>query len=119
MLFNSAISMLSSVGIMMQMGALTQRTPFCCWTWPSALIRAYTQTSTADCIPCLPCERAAKERMPPILMTTLTMAFGMVSPALAVTESLVQRAPMDQAVIGGAITSSLPVVYCYLDDFQQ
>lgn len=69
--------------------------------------------------PGLPCERASKERMPPILMTALTMAFGMVPPVLAVTEGPVQRAPMDQAVIGRAITSSLPVVYRYLDDFQQ
>ena len=65
---------------------------------------------------------AAKARLPPILMTTLAMVFGMIPLAFALTEGSEQRAPMGQAVIGGVITSSLltlvvvPVMYCYMDN---
>ncbi len=58
-------------------------------------------------------------------MTTLSMNFGMVPLALAISEGSEQRAPMGQAVIGGVITSSVltlvvvPVMYCYMDDLAQ
>ncbi|MDQ3271726.1 MAG: efflux RND transporter permease subunit, partial [Pseudomonadota bacterium] len=69
--------------------------------------------------------QASRDRLRPILMTTLAMIFGMVPLAFALTEGSEQRAPMGQAVIGGVITSSLltlvvvPVTYCYLDDLAQ
>ena len=64
-------------------------------------------------------------RLRPIVMTTLAMIFGMLPVALALGEGGGFRAPMARAVIGGLITSTLltlivvPVVYTYLDDFEQ
>ena len=69
--------------------------------------------------------QANRDRLRPILMTTLAMIFGMVPLAFALSEGSEQRAPMGQAVIGGVITSSLltlvvvPVIYVYLDDLGQ
>jgi HAE1 family hydrophobic/amphiphilic exporter-1 len=62
-------------------------------------------------------------RLRPIIMTTMSMIFGMLPLAFALGEGAEQRAPMARAVIGGLITSTLltlfvvPVVYSLLDDF--
>lgn len=127
MMFNSAISMFSIIGIVMLMGLVTKNAILLV----DFAIRAQGEHTDehGQLHPGLPREQAllmaAKVRLRPILMTTLAMVFGMVPLAFAVTEGSEQRAPMGQAVIGGVITSSLltlvvvPVVYCYLDDFQQ
>jgi len=66
---------------------------------------------------------AGEIRFRPIMMTTLSMIFGMLPTALALGEGGEFRAPMARAVIGGLITSTIltlvvvPVVYTYLDDF--
>ena len=66
---------------------------------------------------------AGEIRFRPIMMTTLSMIFGMLPTALALGEGGEFRAPMARAVIGGLITSTLltlivvPVVYTYLDGF--
>jgi len=124
LLFNSAMSMFSVIGVLMLMGLVTKNAILLV----DFAIRAREDSIDArgQRIPGL--ERsaalllAAKVRLRPILMTTLAMIFGMVPLAFALTEGSEQRAPMGQAVIGGVITSSLltlvvvPVVYCYLDD---
>jgi len=124
LLFNSAMSMFSVIGVLMLMGLVTKNAILLV----DFAIRAREDSVDArgQRIPGL--ERsaalllAAKVRLRPILMTTLAMIFGMVPLAFALTEGSEQRAPMGQAVIGGVITSSLltlvvvPVVYCYLDD---
>ncbi len=127
MMFNSAISMFSIIGIVMLMGLVTKNAILLV----DFAIRAQGEHTDehGQLHPGLPREQAllmaAKVRLRPILMTTLAMVVGMVPLAFAVTEGAEQRAPMGQAVIGGVITSSLltlvvvPVVYCYLDDFQQ
>ena len=127
MMFNSAISMFSIIGIVMLMGLVTKNAILLV----DFAIRARGEHTNEEgqTVPGLPREQAllmaAKVRLRPILMTTLAMVFGMVPLAFAVTEGSEQRAPMGQAVIGGVITSSLltlvvvPVVYCYLDDFTQ
>ena len=127
MMFNSAISMFSIIGIVMLMGLVTKNAILLV----DFAIRARGEHTNehGEIQQGLPREQAlllaARVRLRPILMTTLAMVFGMVPLAFAVTEGSEQRAPMGQAVIGGVITSSLltlvvvPVVYCYLDDLTQ
>ena len=68
---------------------------------------------------------ACRERARPIIMTTLAMAAGMMPTALALEHGAEFRQPMAVAVIGGLITSTLlslvlvPVVYEFVDDFEQ
>jgi HAE1 family hydrophobic/amphiphilic exporter-1 len=124
LMFGSAISMFSVIGMVMLMGLVTKNAIL--------LIDFAIRVREDKILPDgsaqkgLPREEAlllaAQVRLRPILMTTLAMIFGMIPLAFAMTEGSEQRAPMGQAVIGGVITSSLltlvvvPVVYCYLDD---
>jgi HAE1 family hydrophobic/amphiphilic exporter-1 len=125
LMFGSAVSMFSVIGMVMLMGLVTKN---------AILLVDFAIRSREDKVRAdgsvqkgLPREEAlllaAQVRLRPILMTTLAMIFGMIPLAFAMTEGSEQRAPMGQAVIGGVITSSLltlvvvPVVYCYLDDF--
>jgi hydrophobic/amphiphilic exporter-1 (mainly G- bacteria), HAE1 family len=124
MLFGSALSMFSVIGVVMLMGLVTKNAILLV----DFAIRAREPSVDAQgqTVPGLPRSEAllmaAKVRLRPILMTTLAMIFGMVPLAFALTEGSETRAPMGQAVIGGVITSSLltlvvvPVVYCYMDD---
>jgi len=114
LMFNSALSMFSVIGVVMLMGLVTKNAillvDFAIRTQESGVGRTDALLL------------AAKVRLRPILMTTLAMVFGMIPLAFALTEGSETRAPMGQAVIGGVITSSLltlvvvPVVYCYMDD---
>ena len=67
---------------------------------------------------------ACRERVRPIVMTTVAMAAGMLPTALALGEGSEFRAPMAIAVIGGLISSTVlslvlvPVVYELIDDFE-
>ncbi|MEM7610195.1 MAG: efflux RND transporter permease subunit [Pseudomonadota bacterium] len=64
---------------------------------------------------------AARSRLRPILMTTLTTALGLLPMALGFGEGSEVRTPMAIAVIGGLVTSTLltlvviPVVYSIFD----
>ena len=117
MMFNSALSMFSVIGIVMLMGLVTKNAILLV----DFAIRAREDGMARNEALLL----AAKVRLRPILMTTLAMIFGMVPLAFALTEGSEMRAPMGQAVIGGVITYSLltlvvvPVVYCYMDDLAQ
>lgn len=68
---------------------------------------------------------ACHERARPIVMTTLAMAAGMLPTALALEKGAEFRQPMAVAVIGGLMTSTMlslvlvPVVYEFIDDFEQ
>ena len=128
LMFGSALSMFSIIGVVMLMGLVTKNAILLV----DFAIRArepHLDQASGQTVPGLGRAEAlllaAQVRLRPILMTTLAMIFGMVPLAFAVTEGSEQRAPMGQAVIGGVITSSLltlvvvPVVYCYLDDFAQ
>ncbi len=117
LMFRSALSMFSVIGVVMLMGLVTKNAIL--------LIDFAIRSRDAGMERSEALLEAAKVRLRPILMTTLAMIFGMVPLAFALTEGSEQRAPMGQAVIGGVITSSLltlvvvPVVYCYLDDLGQ
>ncbi|WP_370682396.1 efflux RND transporter permease subunit [Comamonas sp. GB3 AK4-5] len=124
LMFHSAMSMFSIIGVVMLMGLVTKNAILLV----DFAIRARQPHTGEDGLPHpgLPREQAllaaARVRLRPILMTTLAMVFGMVPLAFALSEGSEQRAPMGQAVIGGVITSSLltlvvvPVMYCYMDD---
>ncbi|MBW3660561.1 MAG: efflux RND transporter permease subunit [Gemmatimonadetes bacterium] len=66
--------------------------------------------------------RAGPVRLRPILMTTLTIIFGVSPIALGFSEGAELRQPMAVAVIGGLTTSTLltliviPVLYTLMDD---
>lgn len=112
--FNSALSVMSMIGIIMLMGLVTKN---------AILLIDYTNIqrerglSRTEAL-----LKAGPTRLRPILMTTLAMIFGMVPVAFGVGEGSEFRAPMGQAVIGGLITSTIltllvvPVVYTILDD---
>jgi HAE1 family hydrophobic/amphiphilic exporter-1 len=124
LMFGSALSMFSIIGVVMLMGLVTKNAILLV----DFAIRAREEhvNDQGRTVPGLPRADAlllaARVRLRPILMTTLAMIFGMVPLAFALSEGSEQRAPMGQAVIGGVITSSLltlvvvPVVYCYMDD---
>ncbi len=112
--FNSAISMMSMIGIIMLMGLVTKNGILL--VDYANVLRDRGQERTEALI------NAGATRLRPILMTTFAMIFGMMPVAFAVSEGSEFRAPMGQAVIGGLITSTLltlfvvPVVYSILDD---
>jgi HAE1 family hydrophobic/amphiphilic exporter-1 len=122
LMFGSAMSMFSVIGIVLLMGLVTKN---------AILLVDFAIRARNGLDGAAPLDResalllAAKVRLRPILMTTLAMVFGMVPLAFAITEGSEQRAPMGQAVIGGVITSSVltlvvvPVMYCYMDDLAQ
>jgi len=65
---------------------------------------------------------AGKTRLRPIIMTTVTMVFGMLPTALAAGEGSESRSGMAWVLIGGLISSTLftliviPVIYTLMDD---
>ena len=115
LVFNSALSMMSMIGIIMLMGLVTKN---------GILLVDYANVlrdrglSRDNAL-----VKAGATRLRPILMTTFAMIFGMVPVAFSLGEGSEFRAPMGQAVIGGLVTSTLltlfivPVVYAILDDF--
>jgi HAE1 family hydrophobic/amphiphilic exporter-1 len=114
LIWKSALSMMSMIGIIMLMGLVTKN---------GILLVDYANVLRSNGL-----ERAeaivqaGATRLRPILMTTFAMIFGMIPVAFALGEGSEFRAPMGQAVIGGLITSTLltlfivPVVYSILDD---
>ncbi len=114
LLFGSAISVISLIGIIMLMGLVTKN---------GILLVDYTNVlrdrgmERTDAL-----VNAGATRLRPILMTTFAMIFGMVPVAFGVSEGSELRAPMGQTVIGGLVTSTLltlfvvPVVYTFVED---
>jgi HAE1 family hydrophobic/amphiphilic exporter-1 len=112
--FNSAISVMSMIGIIMLMGLVTKNGILL--VDYANVLRDRGMERNAALV------EAGATRLRPILMTTFAMIFGMVPVAFALGEGSEMRAPMGQAVIGGLITSTLltlfivPAVYTLLDD---
>jgi len=67
---------------------------------------------------------AGMTRLKPIIMTTVTMIFGMLPTALALTEGAENRSGMAWVLIGGLITSTvftlfvIPIVYTIFDEWK-
>jgi hydrophobe/amphiphile efflux-1 (HAE1) family protein len=115
LIFKSALSVMSLIGIIMLMGLVTKN-GILLVDFANVLRDRGHERSEALIM-------AGATRLRPILMTTLAMVFGMVPVAFAFGEGSEFRSPMGQGVIGGLITSTLltlfvvPVVYSILDDF--
>jgi hydrophobe/amphiphile efflux-1 (HAE1) family protein len=113
-IFNSALSVVSMIGIIMLMGLVTKN-GILLVDYANVLRDKGHERNEALIL-------AGATRLRPILMTTFAMIFGMVPVAFALGEGSEFRSPMGQAVIGGLITSTLltlfvvPVVYSILDD---
>jgi HAE1 family hydrophobic/amphiphilic exporter-1 len=111
------LSIITMIGIIMLVGLVTKN---------AILLVDYTNTLRArgkernEAI-----LEAGPTRLRPILMTTLTMIFGMLPTALALGKGAEMRSPMAITVIGGLILSTLltlvfiPVLYTYMDDLSR
>jgi HAE1 family hydrophobic/amphiphilic exporter-1 len=113
--FNSSISIMSLIGIVLLMGLVTKNAIL--------LIDFVKQRRAAGVDRTNAILDAGPIRLRPILMTTFATVFGMLPLALGLGPGAEMRAPMARAVIGGMISSTLltlvvvPVVYTILDDF--
>jgi len=114
LVFKSALSMMSLIGIIMLMGLVTKN-GILLVDYANVLRDRGLERSNALI-------KAGATRLRPILMTTFAMIFGMAPVAFSFGEGSEFRSPMGQAVIGGLITSTLltlfivPVVYSIIDD---
>jgi len=114
LIWGTALSMMSMIGIIMLMGLVTKN-GILLVDYTNVLRRQGLDRASA-------LVQAGATRLRPILMTTFAMIFGMIPVAFALGEGSEFRSPMGQAVIGGLITSTLltlfivPVVYSILDD---
>ena len=67
---------------------------------------------------------AASTRLRPIIMTTVTMVFGMLPTAMSLTEGAENRSGMAVVLIGGLVSSTIftmfviPVAYTIIDDWK-
>jgi HAE1 family hydrophobic/amphiphilic exporter-1 len=114
LVFNSALSIMSLIGIVMLMGLVTKN---------AILLIDFVKQRREEGV-----ERneailqAGPIRLRPILMTTFATVFGMLPLALGIGPGAELRAPMARAVIGGMLSSTLltlvvvPVVYTIIDD---
>ena len=116
LIMNSDLSIMSMIGIIMLMGLVTKN---------AILLIDFTKQQRAKGVERnVALQQAAKIRLRPIIMTSLSMIFGMLPLALALGPGAESRAPMAHAIIGGLITSTLltlivvPVIYTILDDFR-
>jgi len=114
-LTGDTFNILSMIGVIMLMGLVTKNAIL--------LVDFTNKTRALGATRRQALIEAGEIRFRPIMMTTLSMIFGMLPTALALGEGGEFRAPLARAVIGGLITSTMltlivvPVVYTYLDDF--
>ncbi|MBD2793889.1 efflux RND transporter permease subunit [Xenorhabdus szentirmaii] len=116
LLYNAAIDMPVIIGLLMLMGIVTKNSILLV---EFILERARSGMSRHDAI-----IQAGRERVRPIIMTTIAMIAGMIPLVLTSGAEASFRAPMAIAVIGGLLSSTLlsllfvPVVYSYMDDLK-
>ena len=115
LLFNSQLSMISGIGILLLMGLVTKN---------AILLIDFAKNKIAEGSSCNSALiSAGRIRFRPILMTTLAMILGMMPLAFSVGPGAEARAPMAHAILGGLITSTLltliviPCLYSLLYDF--
>ncbi|UCC43228.1 MAG: efflux RND transporter permease subunit [Candidatus Zixiibacteriota bacterium] len=114
LVFNSSLSMMSLIGIVMLMGLVTKNAIL--------LIDFVKQERRKGVDRTAAILRAGPIRLRPILMTTFATVFGMLPLALGIGPGAEFRAPMARAVIGGMLSSTLltlvvvPVTYTVIDD---
>ncbi len=114
LVFRSAISIMSLIGIVFLMGLVTKNAILLIDFIKQARAKGVDRTEAIL--------KAGSIRLRPILMTSLSMILAMIPLALGVGPGAEFRAPMAQAIIGGLTSSTLltlivvPVVYTLLDD---
>jgi len=114
LLFGSAVSIMSLIGIIMLMGLVTKNAIL--------LIDFVKQRRRQGMERTEAILEAGPIRLRPIMMTALSLIFGMLPLALAFGPGAELRAPIARAVIGGMISSTfltlivIPVVYTVLED---
>jgi HAE1 family hydrophobic/amphiphilic exporter-1 len=112
--FDTAISIMSLIGIVFLMGLVTKNAILLIDFIKQARRRGVERTEAIL--------QAGAIRLRPIMMTSLSMIFAMLPLAFGVGPGAEFRAPMAQAVIGGLTSSTLltlivvPIVYTLLDD---
>lgn len=117
-IFGKTMSIFSMIGIIMLMGLVTKNGILLVDLINS--LYAKNSLNRSDAV-----IEGGKRRLRPILMTTLSIIFGMLPIALGVGSGSESQAPMAIAVIGGLITSTLltlvviPVVYTLFDDLKK
>jgi multidrug efflux pump subunit AcrB len=110
------MGMMAMIGIVMLMGLVTKN---------SILLVEYALKAMNEGMPRLEAIRlAGRDRVRPILMTTVAMIAGMLPIALSIGEGTESLSPMSVAVIGGLITSTMltlvvvPAAFTIVDDLQ-
>jgi HAE1 family hydrophobic/amphiphilic exporter-1 len=114
MVFGSSISLISLIGVIMLMGLVTKNAILLIDFAKQA--RAGGMSRTESLL------KAGPIRFRPIMMTTLSMVFGVLPLAFALGPGAELRAPIARVVIGGLLSSTfltlvvVPVVYTVFDD---
>ncbi|MEE9554851.1 MAG: efflux RND transporter permease subunit [candidate division Zixibacteria bacterium] len=114
LIFDSAISIMSLIGIVFLMGLVTKNAIL--------LIDFIKQARRSGIERTEAILKAGAIRLRPIMMTSLSMILAMLPLALGVGPGAEFRAPMAQAIIGGLTSSTLltlivvPITYTILDD---
>jgi hydrophobe/amphiphile efflux-1 (HAE1) family protein len=114
LMFNSPVSIMSFIGIIMLMGLVTKNAILLIDFVKQRRERGETREQAIM--------EAGPIRLRPIMMTALSLIFGMMPLALALGPGAELRAPIARAVIGGMISSTfltllvIPVVYTIVDD---
>ena len=115
--FQKEMGMMALIGIVMLMGLVCKN---------SILLVEYAIKARHDGLPRTEALlRSGRDRLRPILMTTIAMIAGMMPIALAFGEGTERLSPMAVAVIGGLITSTIftlvvvPAAFTIVDDVQR
>jgi len=114
LVFRSAVSIMSLIGIVFLMGLVTKNAILLIDFIKQARGKGAERTEAIL--------KAASIRLRPIMMTSLSMILAMLPLAFGVGPGAEFRAPMAQAIIGGLTSSTLltlivvPITYTLLDD---
>jgi HAE1 family hydrophobic/amphiphilic exporter-1 len=112
----SGLSVVGGIGIIMLLGLVTKNAIL--------LVDFIKQQRSAGVDRKEAILQAGLIRLRPIIMTTLSMIFGMIPSALAMSTGSEMRQPMAFSIIGGLISSTLltlvvvPIIYTILDDLR-
>ena len=117
LLFGKELGLMALIGIIMLMGLVTKNSILLVEYALMARKQGATRTEALM--------RSGRDRLRPILMTTIAMIAGMMPIALEMGEGTERLSPMAVAVIGGLITSTLftlvviPAAFTVMDDIQR
>ncbi|WP_274369475.1 efflux RND transporter permease subunit [Morganella morganii] len=116
-LYGAMIDLPVIIGILMLMGIVTKNSIL--------LVEFILEKERAGLSRERAIKEAGRERVRPIIMTTLAMIAGMIPLVLTSGADAGFRAPMAIAVIGGLISSTIlsllfvPVIYTFMDDLKK